>query len=64
MKSACTLLKLTPWSKVIPEKLTGPELDKNLPAFYGTWRLTIPPVPVLSQMNPVHTPIPRLKDPF
>jgi hypothetical protein len=23
-----------------------------------------PPVPILSQLNPVHAPIPRLKDPF
>jgi hypothetical protein len=27
---------LTPWSKVFPEKLTGSQLVKKLPAFYGT----------------------------
>jgi hypothetical protein len=27
-------VKLTPWSRVLPEKLTGPQLDKKFPAFY------------------------------
>jgi len=27
---------LTPWSRVILEKQTGPQLVKILPAFYGT----------------------------
>ena len=26
----------TPWNRVLPEKLTGPQLVKKLPAFYGT----------------------------
>jgi hypothetical protein len=30
------------WSRVIPEKLTGPHLAKKLPAFYGTLRLITP----------------------
>jgi hypothetical protein len=29
-------LKLTPWSRVLPEKLTRPKLLKKFPAFYGT----------------------------
>jgi len=27
---------VTAWSRVIPEKLTGPQLAKKFPAFYGT----------------------------
>ena len=27
---------LTPWSRVLPEKLTGPQPVKKFPAFYGT----------------------------
>jgi hypothetical protein len=27
---------LTPWSRVLPEKLTGSQLVKKFPAFYGT----------------------------
>jgi hypothetical protein len=29
---------LTPWSRVLPEKLKRPELLKKFPAFYGTQR--------------------------
>ena len=29
---------LTPCSRVLPEKLTDPQVDKKLPAFYGTGR--------------------------
>jgi hypothetical protein len=29
---------LTPWSRVLPEKLKRPELLKKVPAFYGTRR--------------------------
>ena len=29
---------LTPWSRVLPEKLTGSQLVKKFPAFYGTRR--------------------------
>jgi hypothetical protein len=28
--------KLTPYSRVLIEKLTGPQLVKKFPAFYGT----------------------------
>jgi hypothetical protein len=44
------------WSRVLPEKLTGPESFKKFPAFYGTRRFVtafttacLPPVPVLSE---------------
>ena len=51
---------LTPYSTVLLEKLTGSQLVKKFPAFYGTpkvryrihkYRL---PVPILSQIDPVH----------
>jgi len=29
---------LTPWSRVLPEKLTGFQLVQEFPAFYGTRR--------------------------
>ena len=29
---------LTPWCRVLPEKLTGLQLVKKFPAFHGTWR--------------------------
>ena len=29
---------LTPWSRVLLEKLTGSQLVKKFPAFYGNWR--------------------------
>jgi len=37
-RSVFTLLFHTPWSRVLLEKLTGSQLDKKFPAFYGTWR--------------------------
>ena len=30
---------LTQWSRVLPEKLTGSQLDKKIPAFYGAWKM-------------------------
>jgi len=61
----CTFLLtylLTPWSRVLLEKLTGLQLVKKFPAFYGTRKFITaltrecpPPVPILSQLNPVHT---------
>jgi hypothetical protein len=46
----------TTWSRVLPEKLPGPQLVKKFLAFYGTRnriykRLT--PVPILNQINPI-----------
>jgi hypothetical protein len=26
------------WSRVLLEKLTGPQIVEKFPAFYGTWR--------------------------
>ena len=51
---------LTPWSRVLLEKITGFQLVKKFPAFCGTRRFRIhkypPLVPILSQLDPVHTP--------
>ena len=32
------MLYFTPWSKGLPEKLTGPQPVKKIPAFYATRR--------------------------
>jgi hypothetical protein len=52
---------LAAWSRVLLEKLTGLQLVKKFPAFYGTQRFITaftngPTVLILSQLNPVHTP--------
>jgi len=51
---------LTPWTRVL-QKLTCFQLVNKLPMFYGTQRFIITftsacNVPILSQLNPVHTP--------
>ena len=56
-----TLALLTPWSTVL-EKPTGFQPDKKFSAFHRTRRFIYrihkcpPPVPILSQLDPVHTP--------
>ena len=50
---------LTSWSRVLLEKLTGFQLIKKFPTFYRTRNLihNCPqPVPILSQLDPVHAP--------
>jgi hypothetical protein len=50
---------LTPWSTDLLEKLTGWQLVKNFPSYYGNRRFIhrcLAPVPIMSQLNPVHTP--------
>jgi hypothetical protein len=45
---------LTPWSRIILEKLTGFQLVKKFPPFYGSRRFIsafTPPVPILSQLD-------------
>ena len=56
--SLLTYSLLTPWSRVILEKLTGFLLFKNFPAFYGTRRFitAFTSARHLSQLDPAHTP--------
>jgi hypothetical protein len=54
---------LTPWSRVLLEKLIGLHLVKKLPAFYGTRRFITAITSArhllyLEQLNTVHTPYP------
>jgi hypothetical protein len=51
---------LTPWSIVLLEKLTGLQLVKKFPAFYGTRRfITTCPYPQPAQSSPhTHIPLP------
>ena len=55
-------LRILAWSRVPLEKLTGSQPANKFPAFYGTPKIhsrihkSPPPVPILSQLDPVHTP--------
>jgi len=57
---------LTPWNTVLLEKLTSFQLVKKFPAYYVTSKVhyhihkCLPPVPILSQLDPVHTPTSHL----
>jgi len=59
---------LTPWNRVVLEKLIGFQLVKKFPAFYGTRKFITaftsapPPVPIVSQLDLVHAPYILLPD--
>jgi len=52
----------TPWSRFLLEKLTGSELVKKSPAFYGNQKFNtvltrvLPLVPIQNQINQAHAP--------
>jgi hypothetical protein len=52
---------MTLWSRVLLEKLIGPQIVVKFSAFFGTRRFItplqhiLPNVPILIQINPVHT---------
>ena len=56
---------LTPWCRVLLEKLTGLQLVKKFPAFHGTRRFitaltSFSHLSILGQPNPVHIPTSHL----
>ena len=51
---------LTPWRRVLLEKLTGLQLVKKFPTFYGTRKFITALTSVLGQPNPVHIPTSHL----
>jgi hypothetical protein len=54
---------LTPWSRILRDKLTSSQLVKKFPALYRNPKVNYhnykipPPVPIPSQINPIHAPL-------
>jgi len=55
---------LNPWSRVLLQKLSGSQIVKNPPILWNPKVYNIPPpVPIVSEINAVHVPIPFLENP-
>jgi hypothetical protein len=68
------VLKLTPWSRVLPDKLTDSQLLKKFPAFYGNRRfiiafttalhVSLSPAKLIQSKPPLPHSMAHLENPF